>query len=118
MTTIVLETREFVTGRLAYNSPSRMGARCPAPPAPLLHVRCDADGPALAHRPPADNIRALKMPMLILAYDVDQFHPLVSALYLKRLLPQAELHTVANKDDIKSQLEWPGLIAAFLRRRE
>lgn len=54
------------------------------------------------------------MPVLILAYTDNIYHPLASALYLKRLLPQAELYTAI--DDATAQKEWPTHIASFLHK--
>lgn len=69
-------------------------------------------GAALSDYPAPEQLRALKQPALILAWDTDPGHPVSTAEKLVALLPEARLHVSTTSDDIRT---WPRRVADFLK---
>jgi pimeloyl-ACP methyl ester carboxylesterase len=80
-------------------------------PASLPHV---LRGAAESDLPEPAQLRDIKVPALILAWDRDPGHPLSTAQELHRLLPSSELHVATSVSDLPS---WTGLVAEFLVRQ-
>jgi pimeloyl-ACP methyl ester carboxylesterase len=72
------------------------------------------EGAALSDLPSRSDISLLKIPALILAWELDKVHPLESARILHRLLPQSELSIAAN---ISCVDRWPDKIRMFLEQQ-
>jgi pimeloyl-ACP methyl ester carboxylesterase len=70
-------------------------------------------GAAASDLPPADELGALTMPALILAWTHDPTHPVSTARRLHEALPSSALHIADTDDDLAG---WPGLVSAFLDR--
>jgi pimeloyl-ACP methyl ester carboxylesterase len=69
-------------------------------------------GAAASELPGADAIAGLTHPTLILAWQSDPVHPVSTAEYLLKTLPEARLHVSSTSADVRT---WPARIAAFLR---
>jgi pimeloyl-ACP methyl ester carboxylesterase len=69
-------------------------------------------GAAASDLPPAEALAELTHPTLILAWETDPIHPLSTAEYLLKTLPEARLHVSSTAADIRT---WGALAAAFLR---
>jgi pimeloyl-ACP methyl ester carboxylesterase len=65
--------------------------------------------------PPADVVRGLAVPALILAWDTDPGHPLRTAETLAELLPDAELHVARRLRDVTT---WTRLVDGFVGGRD
>ncbi|MEU4245001.1 alpha/beta hydrolase [Actinoplanes sp. NPDC026619] len=68
-------------------------------------------GAAAADLPPAEAIAALPHRTLILAWETDPIHPVSTAEFLVRTLPEAYLHVSSTSAGVRT---WPERIAAFL----
>jgi 3-oxoadipate enol-lactonase len=68
-------------------------------------------GAASTDLPSKDALRAIDIPVLILAWTGDPGHPVETAAELSRLLPQASLIVAENWSDVE---KWPRLMRAFL----
>ena len=69
-------------------------------------------GAALTDLPPADGLETLTHPTLILGWESDPVHPVSTAEYLVKTLPNAQLHVSSTSADVRT---WPARVAAFLR---
>jgi len=69
-------------------------------------------GAALTDLPPAEALGTLTHPTLILAWQSDPVHPVSTAEYLVKTLPNARLHVSETSADVRT---WPSRAAAFLR---
>ena len=69
-------------------------------------------GAARTDLPPAEALATLTQPALILAWDFDPVHPLSTAEYLLKTLPDARLHVSSTSADVRT---WPARAAEFLR---
>lgn len=68
-------------------------------------------GAAVTDLPPETALRALQMPVLILAWAGDRMHPVPVAERLHALLPESELLLAVTDEDV---LEWPKRVAEFV----
>lgn len=68
-------------------------------------------GATTAQLPDRQEIAALSMPALVLAWTGDDVHPVVTAEELGRLMPAAEVHITS---DLGGVLGWSDRVAAFL----
>lgn len=71
----------------------------------ILDAACNADLP-----PPA-SLQALTLPTLILAWENDPIHPLLTAQTLAQALPNAELRIISSARQLA---DWPAQIDAFV----
>ncbi|MFF5297287.1 alpha/beta fold hydrolase [Paractinoplanes globisporus] len=69
-------------------------------------------GAALTDLPPAEALAALPHPALILAWESDPVHPVSTAEFLVKTLPDARLHVSSDSADVRT---WPARVAEFLR---
>jgi pimeloyl-ACP methyl ester carboxylesterase len=69
-------------------------------------------GAARTDLPPAEALATLTHPTLILAWESDPVHPVSTAEYLVKTLPNARLHVSATAADVRT---WPARVAEFLR---
>jgi len=69
-------------------------------------------GAAASDLPSADAITTLTHPTLILAWETDPIHPVSTAEFLLKTLPDARLHVSATAADVRT---WGDRVAAFLR---
>lgn len=70
-------------------------------------------GAAVADLPPVEELAAIGVPALILAWTGDPGHPLSTAVRLSEVLPQATLTTATSLEDL---LGWTAATVAFLGR--
>ena len=68
-------------------------------------------GAAATDLPGAEALAALDHPVLILGWDTDPAHPVSSAEYLAKTLPDARLHVSVTAADVRT---WPDRIDEFL----
>jgi pimeloyl-ACP methyl ester carboxylesterase len=68
-------------------------------------------GAEMSDLPPRDEIAKLEMPVLILAWEGDETHPLETAETLHELLPQSKLHVAKDVYDFRT---WPLLMREFV----
>lgn len=68
-------------------------------------------GATTANLPDREQIRAIGMPALILAWTGDPVHPAATASELVDLLPDAELHLASTQEQVDS---WTDRIATFI----
>lgn len=68
-------------------------------------------GAAASDLPPPEQVSQLAQPVLLLAWDTDATHPLMTAYQLTELLPRADLYIARTARQIE---EWPRLVAGFL----
>jgi len=61
--------------------------------------------------PPVEALRVLDIPALVLAWDTDPGHPVVTAERLAEALPSAELHVARTLAEVHA---WPALMGSFL----
>jgi pimeloyl-ACP methyl ester carboxylesterase len=69
-------------------------------------------GAALTDLPPTEALEKLTHPTLILAWESDPVHPVSTAEYLVKTLPNARLHVSSTSADVRT---WPARTAQFLR---
>jgi len=69
-------------------------------------------GAARTDLPPAEALATLTHPTLILAWESDPVHPVSTAEYLVKTLPDARLHVSSTAADVRT---WPARVAEFLR---
>jgi pimeloyl-ACP methyl ester carboxylesterase len=96
---------EIFAGRQA-----EMGRPTPAPELAPAILR----GAAASDLPAGEELAALRVPALVLAWDTDPGHPLSTANALARTLPDATLHVSADVGDIN---RWGEYAARFLSQR-
>jgi pimeloyl-ACP methyl ester carboxylesterase len=70
-------------------------------------------GAARSDLPPPAELRALRQPTLILAWETDPTHPVSTAEKLATLLPNAELHVARSSAEVRG---WGARAADFLGR--
>ena len=109
------------------------GARSAPPPDPLVDVPAWRDGfeamirgtdptrlarifrgAATADLPSPEQIAAITVPTLILAWTGDPGHPMDTAERLVELLPDAQLHAASTLDQLRS---WTDLMTDFIAAR-
>lgn len=71
-------------------------------------ARAAGDGDAI---PAVEQVAALSMPALVLAWTGDPTHPVATADGLGELLPQAE---VVVAEDLRAVLSWPQRVVQFV----
>ena len=62
--------------------------------------------------PPEEEIRRLRMPVLLLAWPQDDSHPLEVAQHLLEVLPDARLEVARTPAEVAA---WPQVVADFVR---
>lgn len=72
-------------------------------------------GAALTNMPPREDLRALTMPTLILAWTGDPSHPVSTAETIAELLPNSRLMIASNMDELR---QWPSLIREFVEQQQ
>ena len=70
-------------------------------------------GAGLCDLPTREELRALTMPAIILAWEGDQSHPVRTAEELHNLMPGSTLNIARDIYDFKT---WPGLVREFVRK--
>ena len=69
-------------------------------------------GAAATDLPPEEEIRRLRMPVLLLAWPQDDSHPLEVAQHLLEVLPDARLEVARTPAEVAA---WPQVVADFVR---
>ncbi len=72
------------------------------------------EGAAGSDLPTAEALRAVGVPVLVLAWDGDPGHPVSTADALAAVLPDVEVHVATTLEEVRG---WGGRVATFLRSR-
>ncbi len=72
-------------------------------------------GAAQTNLPPREDLRALTMPTLILAWTGDPGHPISTAETIAEQAPNSRLVIASNMDELR---QWPGLIREFVQQQQ